>query len=70
MVIEHLTVRRKGVIMEKSAVHKCENCGAIISVLKPGKGELNCCGRMMINVTPDEAKRVFQSHGMTRPGTP
>ena len=56
--------------MEKIAVHKCENCGAIISVLKPGEGELNCCGKSMINVTPDEAKRVFQTYGMTRPGTP
>ena len=56
--------------MEKNAVHKCENCGAIITVLKSGDGELSCCGKTMINVTPDEAKRVSQVHGMVRPGTP
>ena len=56
--------------MEKTSVHKCENCGAIISVLKAGEGEFICCGKIMTNVTPDEAKRVFQSYGMARPGTP
>ena len=56
--------------MEKTTVHKCENCGAIISVLKAGKGEFSCCGKTMINVTPDEAKRVFQTYAMARPGTP
>ena len=56
--------------MEKSTVHRCDNCGAIITVLKAGEGSLNCCDKTMVNVTPDEAKRVFQTHGMTRPGTP
>ena len=56
--------------MQKSDVHKCENCEAIVSVLKAGEGELSCCGEKMINVTPEEAKRLSQSHGMARPGTP
>ena len=56
--------------MEKSNVHKCENCGAIVNVLKAGDGELSCCGKKMINVTPDEAKRIAQTYQMARPGTP
>ena len=56
--------------MEKNTVYKCENCEAIIGVLKAGEGELTCCGKPMINVTPDEAKRVFQSYGMARPAAP
>ena len=56
--------------MEEKNVHKCENCGAIINVMKAGEGELSCCGKTMINVTPEEAKRVSQVYGMARPGTP
>lgn len=56
--------------MQNSTVHKCKECETIVSVLKAGKGELTCCGKKMVNVTPEEAKRLFQTHGMTRPGAP
>jgi desulfoferrodoxin-like iron-binding protein len=58
--------------MEKSQVYKCGNCAVIIAVLSPGNGEgqLSCCGKEMINVTPSEAKQISQQYGMTAPGTP
>jgi superoxide reductase len=52
----------------KNEVYKCEKCKAIIAVLQGGDGELNCCGKQMANVTPDEAKRLI--HDLQRPGTP
>jgi desulfoferrodoxin-like iron-binding protein len=52
----------------KSAVHKCKKCGCIVSVLKGGDGNLDCCGEPMLVVTPDEAKKL--THGMGRPGAP
>ena len=52
----------------KSAVHKCKKCGCIVTVLKGGEGSLDCCGDRMLEVTPDEAKRL--THGMVRPGAP
>jgi desulfoferrodoxin-like iron-binding protein len=58
--------------MEKSQVYKCKQCEALVAVLNQGKGEgeLTCCGKKMINVTPSEAKRLSQQYGMSRPGTP
>ncbi len=56
--------------MEKSDVYKCENCETIITILKGGEGELSCCEKKMMNVTPDEGKRLMQQFGMTRPGAP
>lgn len=53
---------------EKSQVHKCEACGAIVTVLKGGTGELACCDRKMIEVTPDDAKKL--TFDLQRPGAP
>jgi desulfoferrodoxin-like iron-binding protein len=52
----------------KSQVYKCTACGAIVAVVTGGKGELVCCDQKMVEVTPDEAKRLI--YGMTRPGSP
>lgn len=52
----------------KAGVHKCTECGCIVSVLKGGDGDLNCCGKKMREVTPDEAKKL--SFGLARPGAP
>lgn len=52
----------------KSQVYKCTACGAIVAVVVGGKGELVCCDQKMVEVTPDEAKKLM--HGMTRPGSP
>jgi desulfoferrodoxin-like iron-binding protein len=58
--------------MEKSQVFKCSQCQALVAVLSPGKGEgeLICCGKKMVNVTPSEAKRISKQYGMAVPGTP
>ena len=58
--------------MEKSQVFKCSQCKVLVAVLSPGegKGELSCCGQKMVNVTPDEAKRISKQYGMAVPGTP
>ncbi len=52
----------------KSDVHKCKNCGCIVTVINGGDGNLSCCGRLMEMVTPSEAKKLV--HGMSRPGAP
>jgi superoxide reductase len=51
-----------------SEVYKCEVCGAIVAVIAGGKGELLCCQQKMVEVTPDEAKRL--NYDLTRPGSP
>lgn len=58
--------------MEKSQVFKCNKCQVLVAVLSEGdgKGELSCCGQKMMNVTPDEAKRISKQFGMAVPGTP
>jgi desulfoferrodoxin-like iron-binding protein len=53
---------------KKADVHKCQDCGCIVTVLKEGKGNLDCCGKKMLVVTPTEAKKL--SFGMARPGAP
>ncbi len=53
---------------KKADVFKCESCEMIVTILKEGKGQLNCCSKTMQEVTPDEAKRL--TYGMQRPGTP
>lgn len=53
---------------DKSDVFKCEACGNIIAVIQSGDGELNCCTEKMVNVTPDEAKRL--TYDLARPGAP
>ena len=53
---------------KKSEVYKCEVCGARVAVITGGQGELVCCEQKMVEVTPDEAKRLI--HDMARPGTP
>lgn len=53
---------------EKADVHKCQDCGCIVTVMKGGTGNLSCCGKKMLVVTPDEAKKL--SFGMARPGAP
>ena len=52
----------------RADVHKCQECGCIVSVLKGGDGDLICCGKKMREVTPDEAKKL--SFGLARPGAP
>ena len=52
----------------KSDVYKCDECGCIVAVLKDGQGDLNCCEQKMMEVTPDDAKRL--THAMARPGAP
>jgi desulfoferrodoxin-like iron-binding protein len=52
----------------KADVHKCPHCGCIVSVLKGGEGHLKCCDKAMVEVTPDEAKKL--SYGLARPGAP
>ena len=53
---------------KKSEVHKCEKCGCLVAVIKGGDGELTCCGTPMVEVTPDDAKKLI--HGLARPGAP
>jgi desulfoferrodoxin-like iron-binding protein len=53
---------------KKADVFKCESCEMIVTILKVGKGPLNCCGNAMKEVTPDEAKRW--TFGMQHPGGP
>jgi desulfoferrodoxin-like iron-binding protein len=53
---------------KKSDVFKCMKCNKIVAILQEGEGELVCCGEKMINVTPDEGKRLI--HEFQRPGTP
>ncbi len=53
---------------KKGEVFKCLKCNQIIAVMQEGAGELVCCGEKMINVTPDEGKRLI--HDFQRPGTP
>ena len=53
---------------KKSQVHKCKKCGCIVAVVTGGEGDLFCCGQMMEEVTPSEAKKLM--HGLTRPGAP
>ena len=60
--------RKEADMAQKSDVFKCPECKHIVAVLQSGKGELQCCGKTMVNVTPDEAKRLL--HDMQRPGAP
>jgi desulfoferrodoxin-like iron-binding protein len=53
---------------KKADVFKCLECGCIVNVMKDGKGNLDCCGKPMLVVTPDEAKKL--SFGLARPGAP
>jgi desulfoferrodoxin-like iron-binding protein len=53
---------------EKREVYKCQKCQNIVAVLQGGEGELSCCEQKMVNVTPDEAKRLI--HDLQRPGAP
>jgi len=53
---------------KKSEVFKCLKCNQIVAVLQEGGGDLVCWGEKMINVTPDEGKRMI--HDFQRPGTP
>ncbi len=53
---------------KKGDVFKCLKCGQIVAVLQDGDGELVCCGEKMIDVTPDEGKRLI--HQFQEPGTP
>jgi len=53
---------------KKADVHKCPDCGCIVSVMKGGEGDLTCCNKKMVVVTPDEAKKL--SFGLARPGAP
>jgi superoxide reductase len=53
---------------ERSDVYKCTACGSIVAVLKGGEGELKCCEKPMVDVTPDEAKRII--YDWWRPGAP
>ena len=53
---------------DKSDVYKCESCGNIVAIIKSGDGDLKCCEEKMVNVTPDEAKRL--TYGLSRPGAP
>jgi desulfoferrodoxin-like iron-binding protein len=53
---------------KKSEVHKCENCGCLVAVIKGGEGKLDCCSRPMVEVTPDDAKKLI--HDLSRPGAP
>jgi desulfoferrodoxin-like iron-binding protein len=57
---------------KRSNVYKCAECRTIIAVLQEseveGKGKLSCCSHEMINVTPDEAKRI--TYGLGNPGAP
>ena len=53
---------------EKADVFKCRECGCIVTVLKGGKGSLDCCGKPMMVVTPDEAKKL--SFDLALPGAP
>lgn len=55
-------------MIKKADVHKCQDCGCIVTVLKGGEGKLDCCGKKMLVVTPKEAKKL--SFGMVRPGAP
>jgi desulfoferrodoxin-like iron-binding protein len=67
--VDRQTPNRKEDIMSKKAdVFKCESCEMIVTVLKEGKGQLNCCEKTMAKVTPDEAKRF--TFDMQRPGAP
>jgi desulfoferrodoxin-like iron-binding protein len=52
----------------KREVYKCEKCKNIVAVLQSGKGALSCCEAQMVNVTPDEAKRLI--YDLQRPGAP
>jgi len=60
--------QREAIMTEKADVFKCRECGCIVTVLKGGKGSLDCCGKPMIVVTPDEAKKL--SFDLSRPGAP
>jgi desulfoferrodoxin-like iron-binding protein len=53
---------------EKHEVFKCTKCGQIIAILQGGEGTLICCEEEMINVTPDEGKKLI--HDLQRPGAP
>ena len=53
---------------EKNNVFKCLKCGKIVAVLQDGDGELVCCGEKMVNVTPDEGKKLI--YDLQRPGAP
>jgi desulfoferrodoxin-like iron-binding protein len=53
---------------KKSEVYKCENCGAIVAIIKGGDGTLDCCSKTMVEVTPSDAKKLV--HGLSRPGAP
>ena len=53
---------------KKGEVFKCLKCNQIVAVIQQGAGELVCCGENMVNVTPDEGKRLI--HDFQRPGTP
>ena len=55
-------------MQEKGHVYKCENCEKVITIIKGGEGELACCEKKMIEVTPEDARRF--TFGMQAPGTP
>lgn len=59
---------KEDAMAKKGEVFKCLKCNQIIAVMQEGAGELVCCGEKMINVTPDEGKRLI--HDFQRPGTP
>lgn len=41
---------------EKGQTYKCEVCGAVVSVVKGGEGDLVCCGQEMRRLGEEEAK--------------
>lgn len=68
MDIFNIFKQKEETMGKKSDVFKCLKCGQIIAVLQEGDGELICCGEKMVNVTPDEGKRLI--HQFQEPGTP
>jgi desulfoferrodoxin-like iron-binding protein len=59
---------KEDVMTRKSDVYKCGECGCIVAVLKDGEGDLNCCEHKMLEVTPNEARKLTRD--MARPGAP
>ncbi|MDY0131564.1 MAG: desulfoferrodoxin family protein [Desulforegulaceae bacterium] len=48
--------------MGKNCVFQCDICGNLVSVLRPGKGKLECCGEKMFWLKPKSGDPASEKH--------
>ena len=47
---------------EKANFYRCELCGNIVELIKDGGGQLVCCGKPMVKLTPNTVDAAQEKH--------